>query len=107
MTVKEFLTRYDNKETFTSRENQELYWGDIEEEDDDEVYEIDTIYGDKGRWSRYETKILSLNGRYFDVTADIGLTEYQDNYYDQQPIEVKRVQKTIVVDTWEAIKNDR
>ena len=106
MTVKEFLVRYDNKETFTSRELQEIYWGDIEEEDGDEVYEIDTIYGDKGRWSRFETKILSFNGRYFDITADIGLTEYQDNYYDYQPREVKRVQKTIVVDTWEDVKND-
>ena len=103
MTVKEFLILYDNKQKFTSKELEELYWGDIEEDEDDEVYEIDTVYGQKGRWSRYETKYLCFNGRYFDITADIGLTEMQDNYYDQQPQEVKRVQKTIVVDTWEAI----
>ena len=106
MTVKEFLTRYDNKDKFTEKELQEIYWGDIEEEDGDEVYEIDTLYGDKGRWSRYETKIFSFNERYFDITADIGLTECQDNYFDCQPVEVQRIQKTIIVDTWEAIKND-
>lgn len=103
MTVKEFLTRYDNKEKFTERELQEIYWGDIEEEDGDEIYEVDVTYGDKGRWSRYETKYIYVNGRYFDLTADIGLTEYQDNYYDCQPREVKRVQKTVIIDTWEAV----
>lgn len=103
MTVKEFLTRYDNKEKFTERELQEIYWGDIEEEDGDEFYEVDVTYGDKGRWSRYETKYICVNGRYFDLTADIGLTECQENYYDCQPREVKRVQKTVVVETWEVV----
>ena len=103
MTVKEFLKRYDNKERFTDRELRDIYWGDLEADADDEVYEEDEEYGDKGRWSRYETKYYCINNRYFACTADIGLTEYQENYYNIQPTEVKRVKKLVEVISWEAV----
>lgn len=42
MTIKEFLTRYDNKETFTENELRDIYWGGLEWDDDDEgVQEIE------------------------------------------------------------------
>ena len=103
MTVKEFLTRYDNNEKFTEDELHDLYCGDIEAEDGDEIEEMDTAYDEQRRWSRYETVYMRFNDRYFDFTADIGLTEYQENCYDIQPVEVTPIQKVVVVTTWEEV----
>ena len=103
MTVKEFLTRYDNKEVFNEGELKDLYWGDMEIEDGMEWEEIDEEIEDKRRWSQFIYKYVMIGGRYFCLTADIGLTEYQDNEYNYQPEEVRRTQKTIVVDCWEPI----
>lgn len=103
MTVKEFLTRYDNKEVFNEDELKDLYWGDIEASDGMEFEEIDEEVEDKRRWRQFIYKYVMIGGRYFCLTADIGLTEYQDNVYDYQPEEVRRTQKTIVVDCWEPI----
>lgn len=103
MTVKEFLTRYDNKEVFNEGELKDLYWGDMEIEDGMEWEEIDEEIEDKRRWSQFIYKYVMIGGRYFCLTADIGLTEYQDDEYNYQPEEVRRTQKTIVVDCWEPI----
>ena len=101
MTVKEFLTRYDKKETFTEDELKDIYWGDLEWEDDDEgVEEIDEEIEEKRRWSQFVYKYVKIGSRYFCLTADIGLTEYQDNSYDYQPEEVKPVEKVITVTEW-------
>lgn len=103
MTVNEFLTKYDNKETFNEDELKDLYWGDIEIEDGMEWEEIDEEIEDKRRWSQFIYKYVMIGGRYFCLTADIGLTEYQDNEYNYQPQEVKRTKKAVIVDCWEPI----
>ena len=103
MTVKEFLTRYDNKETFTEDELRDIYWGDLE--GDEGVEEIDEEIEEKRRWSQFVYKYVMIGGRYFCLTADIGLTEYQDNSYDYQPEEVKPVEKVITVTEWVPIND--
>jgi hypothetical protein len=103
MTVKEFLNRYDNKETFNEDELKDLFWGDVEASDGMEFEEIEEEADEKRRWSQFVYKYIMIGGRYFCLTADIGLTEYQDNEYDYQPVEVKKTQKTIVVNCWEEL----
>lgn len=105
MTITEFLTRYDNKETFSEGELRDLYWGDVDDEDH-EVYEIEESYHDKRRWSRVECRYMQIDNRYFCFSADIGLTECQDDTYWIQPKEVSRTQKTVVIDVWEEIPRD-
>lgn len=101
MTIKEFLTRYDNKETFTENELRDIYWGGLEWDDDDEgVQEIEEQADEKRRWSQFVYKYIKIGGRFFCLTADIGLTEYQDNEYNYQPEEVIPVEKIITVTEW-------
>lgn len=101
MTVKEFLTRYDNEENFTEDELKDIYWGDFEGDEGPE--EVDEEIDDKRRWSQFVYKYVNIGGRYFCLTADIGLTEYQDNEYNYQPFEVRPVEKIITVTEWVAI----
>ena len=60
-------------------------------------YEVETIEGDEGRWTRYIETIIEVNGRLFSINWERGLTEYQENSYDYQPVEVERYQETVVV----------
>ena len=71
----------------------------------DGIKYVDEIEGEDRRWSRTNRVIFEVNGIYFELEYDEGLTEYQDNeYWAQTPIEVKKVEKTIVVTDWEEIK---
>lgn len=100
MTVKDFLNKYDNEERFNEDELRDLYWGDLEEDDDDLVQQIEEEADEKRRWSQIITKILKINGRYFSVYGDIGLTEYQDDSFDIQPTEVMPVEKVVTITEW-------
>lgn len=60
-------------------------------------------YGDNGRWSRTVTSITEYNGRLFSTDWDEGLTEYQDNSFYDQPVEVKKVQYQKVIDVVEYV----
>lgn len=97
MTTQEFLNRYDNKELFSETELQDIYWGDF----DGYVHEVDNGTGELYRWNHLEYKILQIGERYFDVARMAGNTEYQENEYDIQPQEVKRVERMVI--DWEAI----
>ena len=59
--------------------------------------EFERKYGDSGRWSRFVHSILAIGGRYFELHWGQGLTEYQENLFDEQPIEVKPVERTKTV----------
>lgn len=65
-------------------------------------FEIDRIEGDDRRWSRTITSICELDGRYFKLVWEHGLTEMQENEYYNQPYEVKKhtYEKTITVTEW-------
>ena len=65
--------------------------------------EVDrSIYGDYGRWTRIVRSIFEIEGRYFALDWQEGLTEYQDDCFSDQPVEVVRheYQKTITVVEW-------
>lgn len=93
MTEKEFLQRYDNKEEFTESELADLR---------DDLEEVGTSYGDNRRWLRTAITIFKIEGRYFALEWEEGLTEMQENQYYNQPYEVYPTEKvqTITVIAW-------
>ena len=96
MTEKEFLEKFDKGEKLTESEIQELIW---------EFKEVERIEGENRRWSRWVDVIIEVEGRYFMTGYDEGLTEYQENdYYDSDVVEVKPVEKTIVIKEWKKVK---
>ena len=99
MTVKEFLNRYDNGEDFDERDLEDIFELDFDEDNDDNITVIEEEYDEPRRWSRFHTRWVEINGRFFELNADEGLTEYQDTEYMIQPQEVsyKQVTRTIVV----------
>lgn len=88
------LQKIDNKEALTEKELRELVFGN----------EVETENGDNRRWSRTNTTIIELKGRFFSIDWEQGLTEYQENEFNNQPIEVekKTYPKTIMVTEWVA-----
>ena len=65
-------------------------------------YKVETHHGSNRRWTRTNTTIISLMGRYFRIHWEEGLTEYQENEYMEQPVEVFKhtYQKMIEVTEW-------
>ena len=63
-----------------------------EEEIADLLYEANFIEDDCNdeldRWTRTVVSIVEYKGRYFEIVWDQGLTEYQENSYDEQPVEI-------------------
>ena len=72
-------------------------------------YEVESEYGDNRRWSRSVTTISQIGDRYFSTNWDEGLTEYQENEYYEQPVEVEKntYEKTITVTEWVPVNNKR
>ena len=68
-------------------------------------YDIETDKGENRRWSRGMSTISEVQGRFFQTNWEEGLTENQENEYDEQPTEVKKVtyEKTIEVTEWQTI----
>lgn len=65
-------------------------------------YDLETEHGENRRWTRSNTTIVELMGRYFSIDWEEGLTEFQENEFYSQPIEVtkKTYEKTITVTKW-------
>lgn len=105
MTVQDFFNKYDNKEAFDEYELKALFNGDFDDDIDDTIHLIETVYGDLDRWTHPITKYYEINGRYFSFFCDEGLTEMQESYYQYQPEEVRKheYEKTITVVEWEII----
>ena len=91
MTEQEFLEKFDKGETFSERELNALRW---------ELNEVETIYGGNRRWSRSAQTIFNVNGRLFALDWEEGLTENQENEFFNQPYEVEKRTKTIVVNEY-------
>lgn len=64
------------------------------------------IEGDKSRWSVYTQTIVKLRDKYFSIDWSQGLTEIQEDEFDDQPYEVKKVEKMIPVTEWIPVKQD-
>lgn len=65
-------------------------------------FEIERENGENRRWSRSVKSICELEGRYFLIKWEQGLTECQENEYCHQPIEVglKEYEKVVKVREW-------
>lgn len=107
MTEKEFLDRYDHDKEFTSSDGAlydtecaKLAWGDYG------FKIVEEIEGDSHRWTQDVTTIFKVGDRHFAIDWDRGLTELQDNYYYNQPYEVVKQEKQIVVTEWVAKEKD-
>lgn len=87
----ELLKKIDSKEKLTKSEIREVL-----------EYEVESSYGDNRRWSRSVNTISQIGDRYFSTNWEEGLTEYQENEYYEQPVEVqkKTYEKTITVTEW-------
>lgn len=64
--------------------------------------------GCEHRWVREMESIVELDGRYFSILWMRGLTEYQEDEFEDQPVEVRKhtYEKTIKVTEWIPIKGD-
>lgn len=92
------LSKIDNGENLTKAELRELVFG----------FGVETEYGENRRWSRTNTTIFSIKDRFFSVYWEEGLTEYQENEFDNQPFEVKKntYEKTITVTEWVKLEDN-
>jgi len=94
------VAKLDAGEMLTEDEIGEfLEWLDHYDEDE----------GDDGRWSRpVTTYCKTRDGRFFRVDWCKGLTEYQEDWYDSQPVEVTLTEEpgesTVIVRTWTEVK---
>lgn len=81
-------------EALTERELSRLLRFEIEREDGDEL-----------RWTKFVYSIIELKDKFFQLSWQCGLTEYQEDIFDSQPFEVKRheYEKVITVVSWEAV----
>lgn len=59
-------------------------------------------YGENRHWSRFVRTIIDLNGRYFAIEWDQGLTEMQSDEFYNQPyeVELKEYDKVVHVKEW-------
>ena len=64
MTVKEFLSRYDEGERFDEKELEEIFDCDLDEESDDRCYIVEDKYDEPRRWQRSHWRWVEINDRY-------------------------------------------
>lgn len=88
--------RLCKKDDFTEEELQELVWGE---------YVIEEIEGCDNRWTKDMESILLVNGHYFSIPWQKGLTECQDNSFYNKPYEVKPIEK--IIKTTEYVEVDK
>ena len=71
-------------------------------------YEIDKIEHGSGRWTTTVETIIELCGRNFSIVWERGLTEYQENEFYKQPVEVRKntYVKPVVVTEWIPVGKD-
>ena len=92
MTNEEFLQRYDSgKPNFTKDEIEKMAYEEFGNC-------IDVIEGEEHRWYREVETIFEVEGRLFAVNWDRGLTEQQENDFDDSEVyEVERKEKIIFI----------
>lgn len=88
---KEILRKIDNNERLTEDELEVLVY----------EYDVDSIEGDRGRWTIQMTTIIHIRGRKFAIEWEEGATEYQESVFETQiPVEVKQITKTVEIKEW-------
>ena len=59
--------------------------------------EVCTKYGIMGRWNVPVSTVIKIRDKLFCIDWYQGLTEYQENIFDEQPYEVEEIEETITV----------
>ena len=103
MTTQEFTVKYDSENKFKEDELKEIVFSDFD--DYENCDEIEIIEGEDRRWSRTNTTIININGRYFSINWEEGLTEMQPNEFYNQPIEVipNVYEKLVTITEWKKV----
>ena len=92
LTDEQILEMLISHEEFDERELKDLI----------NIYEFDTVEGEDRRWSRTNQSFLKIKERYFVIVWEEGLTEMQQNDYNNQPYEViKKETKKLVPEHYE------
>ena len=93
--MKEILERLNKHEDLEEYEIENLVYN----------YNIHEEIDDRGRWEDYMFTVVEVEGRYFGINWNRGLTEQQEDSFMDQPYEVKKktITKTITVDEWHKI----
>ena len=63
--------------------------------DDVEMTFVEETRGEDRRWSHLDSRIYQIGDRYFEFFCDVGLTEYQEDTYYNNPREVRKETKEI------------
>lgn len=68
----------------------------------DEVHDLffkgEITRGDARRWSRYDTSVVEVDGKFYMLGVDVGLTEMQETEYEAQDApEVELIEEERVV----------
>lgn len=87
------IDKIDTGQKLTESELSDMLWS---------LNRVSETEGDEGRWTRSMQTIFEINGRYFALDWDRGLTERQENEFWNQPYEVEKKEyaKTITVTEW-------
>lgn len=80
MEITELERKIYKGEKLTKKELREAVWG---------CEEVAQEVGENRRWSRNISSIIKIKDKLFCINWEQGLTEYQDNCYDEQPFEVE------------------
>ncbi len=96
MKEKSLLQKVKDGESLTERERENLAQGDVNTDGYD-FEMIDEIEGGKGRWTQAMETIFKLDGKLYSIGWHSGLTERQEDEFYEDPIPVKKVEKTVVV----------
>lgn len=71
-------------------------------------YAVEEIEHSVGRWERQVSSIVEIKDRYFSIDWSEGLTEIQENTFDDfYPEEVESYEETVVVKKWRPIEKTK
>ena len=71
-------------------------------------YAVEEIEHSVGRWERQVSSIVEIKNRYFSIDWSEGLTEIQENSFDDfYPEEVESYEETVVVKKWRPIEKTK
>jgi len=90
------LQKVKDGESLKESERENLAQGDVDTDGFD-FEMIKQIEGDKGRWTQAMETIFKLDGKLYSIGWYSGLTEGQEDEFYEDPIPVKKVEKTMVV----------
>ena len=106
--MRKIMERFKAGEKLTENDRMSLAYGCNYRgsELDDDYKEVATEEGEDSGWTRDMDTIFKLGeDEYWCIPWQKGLTECQENEFWDDPYRVKKVVKTIQVETWEAIPN--